>query len=581
MGEETEPMINKILNFFGVETISEGNKRIEMAKAKTFVDTDVEQMGDSEYCQWYNYLQNFLQRQMKDKAKYDEYDLMDSETPEISSALDILTDFVIYASNTHGNKSFEIKSKNKNIEKRIKELLERTEFYNHFPSMLRSAFKYGDNWEEMIPNNIGNKIVSLRNIPVRTVVPNIKNGIIQTNPMIRQVNIGGKEIAKLNSNEIFRLSIFTDRLRLVEYGKGTSVIEKCRLLYRQVRLMEEGLMITRLSRANQNYAMIVDVGELQGEDALNYLDKYKKRMMRRKYINPNTGDWSWEYNPLSVIEDIMIPTRQGSGGNIVPLNDSGNIGKNIEDIQYFENKMIYSTGVPKLLIGKEEDINSKSTSDVQMSAFYRTIRRFQTAIEPMIIEFIINSLTKEGLNVSKTDIEIDWGLIDSVDEKRKWEIEKLKLEVASLLSQDLGIIDDLYIYTKILGMTEEEATLLIARLDAEEEQYASEIDDIMAEADDLTMEPDNGEFDDIDQADEKRKKEKISIIKKQHKEDNVQNVETNEEPTEEDLKNYIKSKLGEKEYAEWEKIQEALNKNPKIQEILCNVILMTQAQLGE
>lgn len=576
MGEETEQMINKILNFFGIETITEGNKRIEMAKAKTFVNSDYENIGDSEYNQWYNYLQQFLQRQMKDKAKYDEYDLMDNETPEISTALDILTDFVIYASNTHGNKSFQIKSKNKIIEKHIENLLDRVDFFNHFPSMLRSAFKYGDNWEELIPNNANNKIVSLRNIPVRSVIPNIKNGVIQSTPMIKQVNVGGKEIARLNSNEVFRLSIFTDRLRLVEYGKGTSVIEKCRLLYRQVRLMEEGLMITRLSRANQNYAMIVDVGELQGDDALNYLDKYKKRMMRRKYVNKDTGKWSWEYNPLSVIEDIMIPTRQGSGGNIVPLNDSGNIGKNIEDIQYFENKMIYSTGVPKLLIGKEEDINSKSTSDVQMSSFYRTIRRYQTAIEPMIIEFIVNALTKERIKVNKNDIKIEWGLIDSVDEKRKWEIEKLKLEVASMLSQDLGVVDDLYIYTKIMGMSEEEALTLIARLDAEEEQMSTEIDDMLAQADDKTMEDDDGTFDDIDQTADKKKRAKVKQLKQ-----NKKDKEKQTEPTEEELKNYIKSKLGEKDYSEWLKIQELLDNNPKIQETLCNVILMTQAQLGE
>lgn len=569
-------MINKILNFFGIETITEGNKRIEMAKAKTFVNSDYENIGDSEYNQWYNYLQQFLQRQMKDKDKYDEYDLMDNETPEISTALDILTDFVIYASNTHGNKSFQIKSKNKIIEKHIENLLDRVDFFNHFPSMLRSAFKYGDNWEEMIPNNGNNKIVSLRNIPVRSVVPNIKNGVIQSTPMIKQVNVGGKEIARLNSNEVFRLSIFTDRLRLVEYGKGTSVIEKCRLLYRQVRLMEEGLMITRLSRANQNYAMIVDVGELQGDDALNYLDKYKKRMMRRKYVNKDTGKWSWEYNPLSVIEDIMIPTRQGSGGNIIPLNDSGNIGKNIEDIQYFENKMIYSTGVPKLLIGKEEDINSKSTSDVQMSSFYRTIRRYQTAIEPMIIEFIVNALTKERIKVNKNDIKIEWGLIDSVDEKRKWEIEKLKLEVASMLSQDLGVVDDLYIYTKIMGMSEEEALTLIARLDAEEEQMSTEIDDMLAQADDKTMEDDDGTFDDIDQTADKKKRAKVKQLKQ-----NKKDKEKQTEPTEEELKNYIKSKLGEKDYSEWLKIQELLDNNPKIQETLCNVILMTQAQLGE
>jgi hypothetical protein len=91
--------------------------------------------------------------------------------------------------------------------------------------------------------------------------------------MIKQVSPAGKTLAKLDKNELFRISIYKDRKRMVEYGKGTSIIEKCRLIYRQIRLMEEGMMITRLSRCNQNYAMMVDVGELQGDDTLDFLDK--------------------------------------------------------------------------------------------------------------------------------------------------------------------------------------------------------------------------------------------------------------------------------------------------------------------
>ena len=206
-----------------------------------------------------------------------------------------------------------------------------------------------------------------------------------------------------------------------------------------------------------------------------------------------------------------------------------------------------------------------------MSAFYRTVRRYQTIIGPDIKEFIISSLALEGIILTESDLEIDWGLVDSVDEKRKWEIEKLKLEVASLLSQDLALVDDIFIYTKILGMSEDEAIEIMDRLDAVEETYGAEIDDIMTQADDLTGE-DTDEFDDIDQTADKKQKAKI---KAKQADDEKAN------PTEADLQKYIEEKLGTDDYDAWKKVQVILDKNPQIQETLYNVIVMTQAQLGE
>ena len=125
------------------------------------------------------------------------------------------------------------------------------------------------------------------------------------------------------------------------------MLEKSRLLYRQVKLMEEGVMISRLSRANQNYAIIVDVGDLQGEDALSFLDQYRKRVTRRKYVDSRTGKWAWNYNPLSVIEDIMVPTRAGSGGNVVALNNNMPLEKTLKILCTSQDKLIYSTGTLK------------------------------------------------------------------------------------------------------------------------------------------------------------------------------------------------------------------------------------------
>ena len=228
------------------------------------------------------------------------------------------------------------------------------------------------------------------------------------------------------------------------------MLEKPDCFIEQVKLMEEGVMISRLSRANQNYAIIVDVGDLQGEDALSFLDQYRKRVTRRKYVDSRTGKWAWNYNPLSVIEDIMVPTRAGSGGNVVALNNNSATGKNIEDIMYFQDKLIYSTGTPKILIGKEVDTNSKSTSDNQMIVFLRRIRRIQSSITPAIKELYKNMLAIEGVYVTLDELNVQWPSSMTIDEERNMIIEKLKAEIAKILRVDIGCVDDFFIYQRFL-----------------------------------------------------------------------------------------------------------------------------------
>ena len=555
-------MIKEIMSFFGY-TEKENTKQ-----PKTSATPEMD-MVPVEYKSWVGYIQDYLQRQIDDNKKYKEYDLMDNETAEISTSLDILTDYIVYGTDSTNPTPFKIKLKNSKYQSKLDEILDRIEFYNNIPSVIRSALKYGDSWEEIILNKSNSKVMKTRHIPIASVLPVVKNGILQENPMIKQINITtGKVITTLSADKIFRINLYKDRKRMVTSGKGTSAVEKSRLIYRQIRLMEEGIMITRLSRCNQNYAMMVDVGELQGDDALEFLDKYKKRLMRRKYIDKSTGKWKWEYNPLSVSEDILLPTRQGSGSGITVLNSASDVGKSISDIEYFQNKLIYSTGVPKILIGKENDINSKSTSDVQLAVFYRTVRRYQTTISPFIIEFIQQCLKTEKIMVDKKDITIEWGILDSVDEKRKWEIEKLKLEIAGTMASDLGLVDDLYIYTELLGWTEEEAKEMMNRLDNEEEAYAEEVDDMLDDAEDLSGQ----ETDEFDTADDTMSK---------NKEKNKEKPEEETKPTEEELQNYIKNKLGEEKYKKWLKVQKIIEETPELQETLANIIVLTQAKLGE
>jgi len=495
---------------------------------------------------WGTKVQKTLYIDSSDKLRYEEFDKMDNEMPEISSALDINADFIIYPNSYDKTKVFKVKSTDKKAQNIIDEVDARISMQEQLYAQVRAMLKYGDNVEELVVDVSGKQFLGFRNIPVRTIVPVMNDGFPSSSPYMLQ-HIEGKTIASLDNDEVFHLSLNTDRKRYSAHGKGVSMIEKSRLSYRQILLMEEGMMISRLSRANQNYAMIVDVGELQGVEALNFLDKYKSRVMRRKYIDNQTGRWKWKYNPLSVIEDIMVPTRAGSGGNVIPLNNNSAVGKNIEDVMYYQDKFIYSTGTPKLLIGKELDINAKSTSDVQMSTFLRRIRRFQTIISPPIKLLYKHILKIEGMNVDLASLNIEWASNSTIDQERIYIIEKLKAEVAKILKVDLKVVDDIYIYTTLMGMSEDEAKAMKLRMDDVREDEADKALDMANSLN--TINPN-----DKDEEKPPTKEESIAIIKE---------------------------KLTESEFAEWEKMNEIVENNPVIGKMMFELIELSQAKIGE
>lgn len=559
-----EAELEQVRNEVRMDMLEKFNTQMASPKSQT---DDVDTMFN-----WENYIETKLDRNASDKRKYLDYDLMDEEVPEMSAALDANADFVVYPSDTSKTEIFKVAHPRSSVQKKIDDITNRTNMQQEAFTMVRNTLKYGDNFEELIVNKDRNRVLGFRHISVKTMVPNVENGNLKS-PAYLQVNDVGKTIAELTEDEVFHLCLALDRNKYVKYRKGTSMLQFARLSYRQLRLMEEGLMITRLSRANQHYAIVVDVGNYEGDEALDYVDKYKKKIFRRKYIDQRTGQWSWEYNPLSVIEDIVVPTRQGSGANVIPLNNANMAGKNIEDINYFQNKMIFATNTPKVIIGKETDLNSKSTAETQMTGFLRKIRRFQSILEPQIKQFYISALALEGVIVKPEDLKMTWPISNFIDEERRWRIEKLKLDCGSMWAE-LGLADDLFIYTVILGMTEEEALALQKRLDDIEAKHQDEIDDLLINADDESdKSPDDFENGTDTDADDKKKP--VKAKKKAEKESD----EDDREATKEELLGFMQKKLGEAKFKKWMKIQDTLDKNPDMKQIVIELIELTQAKL--
>lgn len=566
-------LLDKFMGYIGYSRIEEkkqqsskdNTKEPDIGRANTNPD-DYTYMQINDY--WGQKIKKELYVDGKDKSRYDEFNLMDLEVPEIKAALDVNADYIIYP-NTDDDESRVVKVMHNDIkiQEKIDEIETRVSLQEMLYPMVRAMLKYGDNFEELVTNVAGNKFLGFRNIPIRTCIPILVNGFPASVGDVMVQEIDGEISAVFKDNEIFHLCLNTDRERFTKFGKGQSMLENSRTLYKQVKLMEEGMMITRLSRANQNYAMIVDVGELQGKEALDFLDMYKKRIMRRKYYDPRTGKFNWDYNPLSVIEDIMVPTRQGSGGNVIPLTNTGNSLKDIDDIKYCQDKLIYSTGTPKLLIGKENDLNSKSTSDNQVAGFLRRIRRIQTIIAPQIKKLYKNILQIEGIEVYENDLRISYPSGLTVDEERKATIAKLRAQVAEILKTNIQIVDDMYIYTKILGMTDAEALDLKARVE------------VMRDEEDERLLR-NAEMNVNNQNESPNSNKNKTGEGDENSLDKQNNEQVKESFTQEKLMKIMEQKLTPEQFKSWQEHLEMCKKNPNLMASVTALIDILQSYDG-
>lgn len=549
------------------------NLNLKPAGVKTDVDPDaIYDDGLATYSTWGDSLNTFLRRNAEDKEKYEDYSLMDSEVPEISAALDIISDFVIYPDCVNKTKMFEIKTRSSNsqINQKIAMIDEVTGFKKEFWSIIRETCKYGDDAEEILFNK-QKQVVSLKNIPVESFCVNIKNGIVDKSTSYKQVNQTGEVIANLSPDEALHFSLASDRRRYAVYGKGVSKLEKARLIYRQLRLMEEGVMISHLSSANQNYAIIMDVGDYDPIESIEYMEKYRKRLNRKKYIDPQTGRISLKWNPLSMVEDIIVPTRSGSNAGVVQLNKSGS-NTNIDAVNYFQNKMIYAMNVPKLLIGKEDDINSKSSSEVQYISFLRMIRRIQKLVEDVVIHFYTVALKSFGIN--DPQLYVEWPLAGTIDEERKWRIEQIKIQIASVLSQDMSMVDDYWIYQNMMGMSEEEIEELVERMDEEEEKYMQEEQDNIDGAEELSDY--TGEDPQTQPPTTKKEPAKKTGSSKR-----VSKKDGDDSETESALMQIAQKKLGDKKFSEFSNMLNICKSDQNLSNLLYGFIRLTKIKAGD
>ena len=269
---------------------------------------------------------------------------------------------------------------------------------------------------------------------------------------------------------------------LVDRNKQTilSYLHKSIKALNQLRMIEDSLVIYRLSRAPERRIFYIDVGNLPKIKAEQYLKEVMNRYRNKLVYDASTGEIRDDRKHMSMLEDFWLPRREGGRGTeITTLPGGQNLGE-LSDIEYFQKKLYRSLGVPESRIaGSGDGFNLGRSSEIlrdeiKFTKFVGRMRkRFSHLFNDLLKTQLIlkNIVTPEDWDVLSDHIQYDFVYDNHFAELKETELINERLGVVAAVDPYVGKYFSLdYVRRNILKQKDEE----IIEID---KQMAQEIED--------------------------------------------------------------------------------------------------------
>jgi len=293
---------------------------------------------------------------------------------------------------------------------------------------------------------------------------------------------GGLTSSAKNSIKIAKDSITYCTSGLVDRTKGTvlSYLHKAIKPLNQLRMIEDSLVIYRMSRAPERRIFYIDVGNLPKVKAEQYLKEVMSRYRNKLVYDASTGEVRDDRKFMSMMEDFWLPHREGGRGTeITTLPGGQNLGE-LSDIEYFQKKLYRSLGVPESRIaGSGDGFNLGRSSEIlrdelKFSKFVSRLRkRFANLFNDMLRTQLIlkNIVTPEDWNKMNDHIQYDFLYDNHFAELKESELLTNRLSTLTSMEAYIGkYFSTEYVRKKILRQTDEEIIEIDAQIDDEIEK---------------------------------------------------------------------------------------------------------------
>ncbi len=249
----------------------------------------------------------------------------------------------------------------------------------------------------------------------------------------------------------------------------------------QLRMIEDAVVIYRISRAPERRVFYIDVGNLPKGKAEQYLRDIMIKYRNKVVYDSSTGEIRDDRKHMSMLEDFWLPRREGGKGTEITTLPAGqNLGE-LEDVKYFQKKLLQSLNVPlsrlepqqggMIGLGRTTEVTRE---EVKFNKFIVRLRNkfsqiFDHALEKQLVLKGICSL--EEWREFREDIYYDYKKDNNFTELRDAELLTSRLQLLATVDPYLGrYFSAKWVKKNVLQQSDDDVEAMEKQMAEEQEQ---------------------------------------------------------------------------------------------------------------
>jgi hypothetical protein len=265
---------------------------------------------------------------------------------------------------------------------------------------------------------------------------------------------------------------------MLDYTKNVVIgyLHKALKTANQLSMMEDALVIYRISRAPERRIFYIDVGNLPKVKAEQYLADTMNKYRNKLVYNADTGEIKDDRRHMSMLEDFWLPRREGGRGTEITTLPGGQNLSEIEDIEYFRKKLYRSLNVPISRLEADNGFNMGRASEISRDElkFNKFTKRLQMKFARVFTDLLRtqmvlkNIVSGEEFDMMKDFIHYDFATDNHFTELKEQEIIRERLDILSQAESYVGqYFSKDYVKKYILHQTEDDIERIQGEIDAE------------------------------------------------------------------------------------------------------------------